>query len=226
MNLSKVKKDLVTIAYIELTHTYNLPLRNRKLSTVVSGIKAFDDRYFRYNGDVAVWKFLETLSKHNKDLQFILRGVVNEDIVSWYTKRMKERQLEKNADIPVVSHHTKKWSKLRKKVLAFYGKRCMKCGYTGPKSKIHIDHIKPKSKYPELEFDFNNLQVLCEPCNMGKSNLHEIDYRGNKTSESQKIEPKKQEYINSPIPPWQSSEGFKGWNDDYKAMECHFKSSF
>jgi len=42
---------------------------------------------------------------------------------------------------------------------------------------MHIDHIKPRSKYPELTFVFENLQVLCEDCNVGKSNLDETDWR-------------------------------------------------
>jgi 5-methylcytosine-specific restriction endonuclease McrA len=42
---------------------------------------------------------------------------------------------------------------------------------------IHIDHIKPRSKYPELELEFDNLQVLCATCNVKKSNIDETDYR-------------------------------------------------
>ena len=50
----------------------------------------------------------------------------------------------------------------------------MVCGST---ERIHVDHIKPRSKYPELELDINNLQVLCEDCNIGKSNIDETDWR-------------------------------------------------
>jgi 5-methylcytosine-specific restriction endonuclease McrA len=42
---------------------------------------------------------------------------------------------------------------------------------------IHIDHILPRSKYPELSLVFDNLQVLCESCNLGKSNKDETDWR-------------------------------------------------
>jgi len=67
------------------------------------------------------------------------------------------------------------WQKLRKAVLKCYGPICMKCG---TKSKVmHVDHIKPRSKYPELKFDFTNLQVLCCDCNVEKSNIDETDYR-------------------------------------------------
>lgn len=42
---------------------------------------------------------------------------------------------------------------------------------------IHVDHIKPRSKFPELALDVNNLQILCEDCNVGKLNRFETDYR-------------------------------------------------
>ncbi|MCH7696168.1 MAG: HNH endonuclease [Proteobacteria bacterium] len=40
-----------------------------------------------------------------------------------------------------------------------------------------MDHIKPVSKYPELARDLNNLQVLCEDCNVSKGNQHEDDLK-------------------------------------------------
>jgi 5-methylcytosine-specific restriction endonuclease McrA len=42
---------------------------------------------------------------------------------------------------------------------------------------IHVDHIKPRSLYPELALEFSNLQVLCMDCNQGKSNRDFTDWR-------------------------------------------------
>lgn len=67
------------------------------------------------------------------------------------------------------------WIRLRKQVLDHYGCRCMKCGYEDASNCV--DHIKPRSKFPELELDFNNMQVLCSMCNLIKSNRNYIDYR-------------------------------------------------
>lgn len=69
---------------------------------------------------------------------------------------------------------TPAWMQLRKKVLRKYGKVCMKCGNT---ENIHVDHIKPRSLFPELELDFENMQVLCQTCNSAKSNRDYTDYR-------------------------------------------------
>jgi 5-methylcytosine-specific restriction endonuclease McrA len=43
--------------------------------------------------------------------------------------------------------------------------------------ELHIDHIKPRSRHPELSLTFSNLQVLCRSCNMEKWNHHATDYR-------------------------------------------------
>ncbi len=42
---------------------------------------------------------------------------------------------------------------------------------------LHVDHIKPRSKYPDLALDINNLQILCESCNLGKGAWDETDFR-------------------------------------------------
>jgi hypothetical protein len=66
------------------------------------------------------------------------------------------------------------WVVLRSRILAKYGRVCMKCGAT---SDITVDHIKPRSLYPELELEFDNMQVLCRCCNSAKNNKDTTDYR-------------------------------------------------
>ncbi|HVZ44598.1 MAG TPA: HNH endonuclease signature motif containing protein [Ramlibacter sp.] len=57
-----------------------------------------------------------------------------------------------------------------------YNNTCAACGKQ-PKRRglggLHIDHIKPVSAYPELEFVEWNLQLLCASCNR-----HKHDYDG------------------------------------------------
>ncbi|MDE2096550.1 MAG: HNH endonuclease [Patescibacteria group bacterium] len=66
------------------------------------------------------------------------------------------------------------WLRLRYAAIAKYGRKCMACGST---DKIHVDHIKPRSRFPELELELSNLQILCHDCNMGKSNVDYTDWR-------------------------------------------------
>lgn len=70
---------------------------------------------------------------------------------------------------------SKKWNEIRRKVLKHYGCVCMRCKANN--EIMHVDHIKPRSKFPGLQFTLNNLQVLCKPCNELKSNIDFTDYR-------------------------------------------------
>ena len=70
------------------------------------------------------------------------------------------------------------WKTLRYEVLKRDGGKCVLCGRGAADGvKLHVDHIKPASVYPELYYDINNLQTLCEDCNLGKSDGDDIDWR-------------------------------------------------
>lgn len=66
-------------------------------------------------------------------------------------------------------YRTQEWRSLRVEVLAESNRRCLLCG-SSPEHGVtlHVDHIKPRSLFPELALEKNNLQVLCEDCNVGK----------------------------------------------------------
>lgn len=76
------------------------------------------------------------------------------------------------------------WRTTRFEILKEFGRKCMSCGVqpgqssmSGDPVKICVDHIKPISKYWELRLNKENLQVLCEECNMGKGAWDETDFR-------------------------------------------------
>jgi len=65
-------------------------------------------------------------------------------------------------------YNGKKWLSLRYDFLfSSKNKECAICGSI--KKPFHVDHILPRSKYPELEYKIENLQILCAECNLGKS---------------------------------------------------------
>lgn len=73
---------------------------------------------------------------------------------------------------------SKEWREVRYKALVSCGAQCQCCGSTRKDgAKLHVDHIKPRSKFPSLQLDISNLQVLCEDCNLGKSNKDDTDWR-------------------------------------------------
>ena len=70
------------------------------------------------------------------------------------------------------------WLEVRYEAIRKSGGYCEACGRCKRDgATLHVDHIKPRSKYPNLELMLDNLQVLCEQCNIGKSNSDEIDWR-------------------------------------------------
>lgn len=80
--------------------------------------------------------------------------------------------------------NSQEWLQLRYAVLKKYGATCMCCGATRKDGvQIHVDHIKPRSRFPELALEFSNLQVLCDRCNLGKGNIDFTDWRQELTSE-------------------------------------------
>lgn len=50
------------------------------------------------------------------------------------------------------------------------GHRCVVCGSTAEVEPLHVDHIVPVSRGGTSDLD--NLQTLCQTCNLGKSNRH------------------------------------------------------
>ena len=52
---------------------------------------------------------------------------------------------------------------------------CQLCGVGRDEAVLEVDHIVPRSKGGSNES--SNLQVLCRPCNRGKSNLDDTDLR-------------------------------------------------
>jgi hypothetical protein len=72
------------------------------------------------------------------------------------------------------------WRAVRYSALRASNGRCVLCGAPAAVgAPLHVDHIKPRSLFPDLALDPTNLQVLCEDCNLGKSNTDSIDWREN-----------------------------------------------
>lgn len=70
------------------------------------------------------------------------------------------------------------WIKLRYRTLMARGNHCECCGDRWSiGNPIQVDHIKPRSKFPDLALEPTNLQVLCRNCNIGKSNTDLTDWR-------------------------------------------------
>lgn len=69
------------------------------------------------------------------------------------------------------------WRRARYEALRRCRGVCELCGSPPIAHSLQVDHIRPRSKYPELALEPTNLQVLCRDCNFGKSNRDSIDWR-------------------------------------------------
>lgn len=72
-------------------------------------------------------------------------------------------------------YRTRQWRELRYQAFRLHGNKCQCCSASNV--MLHVDHIKPRSTHPGLELQLDNLQILCEPCNIGKSNKDATDWR-------------------------------------------------
>jgi diadenosine tetraphosphate (Ap4A) HIT family hydrolase len=64
---------------------------------------------------------------------------------------------------------------VRYRLLKAGGMRCALCGTTSRDRELHIDHIRPRSRGGVTADE--NLQVLCDRCNLGKGNKDDTDFR-------------------------------------------------
>lgn len=110
-------------------------------------------------------------------IEFSQRKVVYD---AWRKRRRINRALRARmrGSVPAEEFYASlSWKKARYQALARSAGKCECCGATGDKSPLHVDHIKPRSKYPDLALEITNLQVLCADCNIGKLNTDETDWR-------------------------------------------------
>ena len=101
-------------------------------------------------------------------------------------EKKRERRLEKKRTIKLTKSYAAsdaflasyEWRVLRMQVLKEEGARCVCCGATPADGvRVHVDHIKPRRRFPHLALERSNLQVLCEVCNHGKGNWDQTDWR-------------------------------------------------
>jgi hypothetical protein len=110
--------------------------------------------------------------KNKQTLEAIRPKIKKQSKPEYYTKQYKGNV---NSQEFLSSYE---WRQIRMVVLKRDGARCSCCGASPETGEVmHVDHIKPRRKFPRLALDPNNLQVLCEECNHGKGFWDETDWR-------------------------------------------------
>jgi 5-methylcytosine-specific restriction endonuclease McrA len=62
-------------------------------------------------------------------------------------------------------YFSKIWRAVRRVILRRDGYRCTVCrANVAGKGEARVDHIKPRSTHPDLEYELSNLRTLCTTC--------------------------------------------------------------
>lgn len=108
------------------------------------------------------WREMQRRSRPQYDKPFVPRG-------EYLAQRRKESE---------EFYKSQAWREVRYQALVLHGAKCQCCGRSRKDGVvIHVDHIKPRSKFPALALTLTNLQVMCDDCNIGKSNKDDTDWR-------------------------------------------------
>ncbi len=82
-------------------------------------------------------------------------------------------KVQKQKPIRTCSKTYSNYTSFRQYLKTDFNQRCGYCDdpyiHYGQKIDFHIDHFKPKSKFPDLETNYNNLVYSCPYCNKAKS---------------------------------------------------------
>jgi len=100
-------------------------------------------------------------------------------IVMFWKRLTGQLRGRKYTQVPAEQfYNSAKWKEVRYIALQQAGGKCCLCGAMARDGvQLHVDHIKPRSLFPDLAYQLGNLQILCSDCNMGKSNYDDTDWR-------------------------------------------------
>lgn len=151
-------------------------ISRRHLATLINQVFGWGDVVKRSKGFNAKSKnILKRFYLENPDFPDDLTDFIDFEIEK-PAKSRKKKKLEFCQTDDFLSSF--EWRRVRMEALKSNDGRCECCG-RGKHDGIvlHVDHIKPRKKHPELALEVSNLQVLCNECNHGKGNWDETDWR-------------------------------------------------
>ncbi len=129
----------------------------------------------------AIYLMRKTDSENGAALTIIMLGGFSLAVLFFnifqcaWEKRVKNKTIElaefRKQDIKEQRrfYSSAEWRIIREQVIKEQKHVCQKCGCRITSDyDLTVDHIKPRSKFPELALDKSNLQVLCRRCNSAK----------------------------------------------------------
>jgi len=109
-------------------------------------------------------------------IELLSRGFLNEALA-------RNKKTTRAGDF----YSSKQWASVRYAALIRADGRCKCCGASAADgARLHVDHIKPRSKFPELALSLDNMQVLCDMCNVAKSNIDQTNWQAKHKPEDER----------------------------------------
>ena len=177
-----VSAQFRAVRYIKFI--YGLEINEYSKEKIASFIKEHFEKYRNIvDKDYIIKAFCRDNKKYSKKVRYILEEKVRKKLKEKSDRILgdiKERPFAKEEYIKKANEFYKspEWRKVRYEVLREQKGKCQCCGRSAKDGVVlHVDHIIPLSKDWSKRLDKDNLQVLCEDCNLGKSNTDSIDWR-------------------------------------------------
>ncbi|PRY84476.1 HNH endonuclease [Mongoliibacter ruber] len=141
---NRIKKSNFFLAQIELKHSdFDQDLRTLELSK---------KEEIRLN-EIEIENFKNQMEILRTKVSLKAQDLLNEDKL----KFILSEQFYNSTD----------WKKIRVQALLSFENVCVNCGSL---ENLAIDHIYPRSKFPEKALELSNTQILCLKCNSSKGN--------------------------------------------------------
>lgn len=70
-------------------------------------------------------------------------------------------------------YNSREWKEIRAQAFIRDHYTCVDCGQVG--RKLEANHIKPRSKHPQLKLILSNIETLCKKCHDGKKWMVYVD---------------------------------------------------
>lgn len=113
----------------------------------------------------SVWNLIFLISAV---IVFIIFTIIRLRRVKYRTKQLALERKER-LDETHQFYSSPEWNLIRKQIIKESGRVCAECNkYIRSNEDVTVDHIRPRSKYPHLALEKQNLRVLCRSCNASK----------------------------------------------------------